>query len=137
MIPDSFLVATKRLYISVCPSVRWSVTLSLFGLLGATYGRVSGLVLFFSQRKYMPYFTALRLDYQITTFDFRSSLSRPFARWIRHRGELISPLIHNNASRDFLLKTAALPVSIGLNCFSNDFFEESYFIFPAKKTQKR
>ena len=25
-------------------SVRWSVTLSLFGLLGATYGRVSGLV---------------------------------------------------------------------------------------------
>ena len=44
-----FLVATKRLYMSVCPLVRWlvrpSVTLSLFGLLGATYGRVSGLVL--------------------------------------------------------------------------------------------
>ena len=39
-----FLVATKRLYMSVCPSVGWSVgpsvlrsvTLSLFGLLGAT-----------------------------------------------------------------------------------------------------
>ncbi len=30
---------------SVRPSVGWSVTLSLFGLLGATYGRVSGLVL--------------------------------------------------------------------------------------------
>ena len=39
----------SRLYMSVCPSVGpsvgWSVTLSLFGLLGATYGRVSGLVL--------------------------------------------------------------------------------------------
>ena len=31
-----FLVATKRLYKSVCPSVRPSVTLSFFGLLGAT-----------------------------------------------------------------------------------------------------
>ena len=35
-----FLVATKRLYMSVCPSVGrsvgWSVTLSLFGQLGAT-----------------------------------------------------------------------------------------------------
>ena len=45
---DFFLVATKRLYKSVCPSVGPSVgprvTLSLFGLLGATYGRVSGLV---------------------------------------------------------------------------------------------
>ena len=53
---DSFFVATKRLYKRVCPSVRRSVgpsvgpsvrglvTLSLFGLLGATYGRVSGLV---------------------------------------------------------------------------------------------
>ena len=29
---------------SVRPLVRWSVTLLLFGLLGATYGRVSGLV---------------------------------------------------------------------------------------------
>ena len=42
-----FLVATQRLYMSVCPSVRWlvrpSVTLLHFGLLGATYGRVSGL----------------------------------------------------------------------------------------------
>ncbi len=38
----------KQLYKRVCPSVRRSlgpsVTLSLFGLLGATYGRVSGLV---------------------------------------------------------------------------------------------
>ena len=42
----TFLVARKRLYMSVCPSVRPSVTLSFFGLLGATYGRVSGLVLF-------------------------------------------------------------------------------------------
>ena len=45
-----FLVATKRLYKRVCPSVspsvRRLVTLSLFGLLGATGGRVSGLVLF-------------------------------------------------------------------------------------------
>ena len=48
-----FLVAPKRLYKSACPSVGPSVrrsvchafvTLSLFGLLGATYGRVSGLV---------------------------------------------------------------------------------------------
>ena len=35
-----FLVVTKRLYMSVCPSVGWSVRpsvkLSLFGLLGAT-----------------------------------------------------------------------------------------------------
>ena len=35
-----FLVATQRLYMSVCPSVRpffrWLVTLSFFGLLGAT-----------------------------------------------------------------------------------------------------
>ena len=49
---NRFLVATKRLYKRVCPSVgpsvrrsvSPSVTLSLFGLLGATYGRVSGLV---------------------------------------------------------------------------------------------
>ena len=44
--------ATLYERVSVRPSVRWSVrpsvprsvTLSLFGLLGATYGRVSGLV---------------------------------------------------------------------------------------------
>ena len=40
----AFLVETKRSYKSVCPSVRRLVTLSLFGLLGATYGRVSVLV---------------------------------------------------------------------------------------------
>ena len=32
----SFLVATKRLYMRVRPSVRWSVTSYFFGLLGAT-----------------------------------------------------------------------------------------------------
>ena len=45
-----FLVATKRLYRIICPSVGpsvvRSVTLSLFGLLGTTYGRISDLVLF-------------------------------------------------------------------------------------------
>ena len=40
--------ATLYECVSVRPSVGWSVTLSLFGLLGATYGRVSGLVLFVS-----------------------------------------------------------------------------------------
>ena len=48
--PAGFLVATKRIFNRVCPSgrrvalVRRLVTLSLFGLLGVTYGRVSGLV---------------------------------------------------------------------------------------------
>ena len=49
--PELFLVATKRLCKSVCPSVRrsvmLSVTLSLFGLLGATY--VGYTALFFPQ----------------------------------------------------------------------------------------
>jgi len=44
---NAFLVATKRLYKSVCPSVRWSVgpyvMLSLFGLLGATYAVYTAL----------------------------------------------------------------------------------------------
>ena len=49
----SFLDASSHLYKRVCPSigpsvgpsVGWLVTLSLFGLLGATNGRVSGLIL--------------------------------------------------------------------------------------------
>ena len=48
----SFLVATKPLYMSVCPSVGWfvgrsvgrSVTLLVFGPLGGTYDLSSGLV---------------------------------------------------------------------------------------------
>ena len=47
----AFLVVTKQLYKSVCPTVRWSVrpsvmllvTLSLFGLLGATDGVYTAL----------------------------------------------------------------------------------------------
>ena len=57
-LPLLFLVATKRLYKRVCPSVRRSVgrsvTLSLFGLLGATYGRVSGLVVVWTDPRTDP-----------------------------------------------------------------------------------
>ena len=38
-----FLVATKRLYKSVCPSVGPYVMLLLFGLLGATYAVYTAL----------------------------------------------------------------------------------------------
>ena len=49
---SSFLVATQRLYMSACPSVRRSEqsvrSLSFFGLLGATYAVYSAL---FDQRE--------------------------------------------------------------------------------------
>ena len=64
-------------------------------------------------------------------------LSRLLGRWVPHRGALLRAHIHNNASQDFPLKTAALPVSIGHNRFSNDFFEDFHLFFPAKRTQKR
>ena len=45
-----FLVATKRLYMRVCPSVRrmvgWSVTSSFFSLLGATNAVYTALFFF-------------------------------------------------------------------------------------------
>ena len=52
-----FLVATKRLYMSVCPSVGWSVgrlvTLSLFGLLGATNAVHTAPLLVFDRKEYL------------------------------------------------------------------------------------
>ena len=42
----------------VGPLVGWSVTLSLFGLLGATYGRVSGLVSFCYNGNFLYYLRA-------------------------------------------------------------------------------
>ena len=68
---------------------------------------------------------------------FSRSLLLSFGRRVPHRGALLSPTIHHNASQDFLLKTASLPVSIGHNRFSNDFFEDFHFNFPAEKTQNR
>ena len=89
---SSFLVTTKRLYKRLCPSVRrlvgWSVrpsaTLSLYGLLRATYGlayaqktaksnEIGPLKLRLAVSEQLVYFIKLALKYQET---------RPYTRHI-------------------------------------------------------